>query len=466
MKHLLRTPNSRKKLMIFVGDVILITLTLAGVAFLCHYFKENATFTILRRPLKFYPLYISSVLYLAMLYMFEMHDIRQRREDLHGFASLSIVTFISFLAMFALAKVLQINQTTMITLFVFHLVAIFLLYSWRMIFIKRFVASDYFIKKVLFIGQDILTEAILNEMKKTDYRPLGFADLEAPEFGGLKRRLKFVGTTRDLGYLIDSQKIQVAVTSLGKDLPLGVIKEIYKYKFEGIEVYDSAYFYEVLTRKVAIKPYLDGDFVPFLSIDAFLNPVFCNEKRFIDFFGALFLFIATLPLTLVISILVRCTSRGPVFYFQERLGFQERPFKLIKFRTMVVGAESEDGPRWASKGDQRVTKLGKFLRMTRLDELPQLINILKGDISFVGPRPIRKHFSDVIEGKVPFYSLRFTVKPGLTGWAQVNYEYGGSVEGHMEKFQYDLYYIKHASFFLDLFIILKTPQTIIRRPAW
>jgi lipopolysaccharide/colanic/teichoic acid biosynthesis glycosyltransferase len=131
---------------------------------------------------------------------------------------------------------------------------------------------------------------------------------------------------------------------------------------------------------------------------------------------------------------------------------------------MVVDAE-RNGPQWSGRNDPRVTFIGRILRKTRLDELPQLLNICKGQMSFIGPRPIRQHMAAIIEEKMPFYSLRFTVKPGLTGWAQVNYDYGGSVEGHIEKFQYDLYYLKHASAFLDLFILLKTIQTVIRRPA-
>jgi lipopolysaccharide/colanic/teichoic acid biosynthesis glycosyltransferase len=133
---------------------------------------------------------------------------------------------------------------------------------------------------------------------------------------------------------------------------------------------------------------------------------------------------------------------------------------------MVVDAEERDGPCWAKQSDPRVTKFGRFLRKTRLDELPQLINIVKGDMSFVGPRPIRRYFADLIEEHIPFYSLRFTTTPGLTGWAQVRHDYAGTLRGQIEKFQYDLYYLKYASLPLNLFIMLKTLQTIVCRPAY
>jgi exopolysaccharide biosynthesis polyprenyl glycosylphosphotransferase len=313
---------------------------------------------------------------------------------------------------------------------------------------KIFLSSEYFIKGVVFIGEDSLSKDILNEMKNSDYRAIPIVN------------------HADLNKLVDSGKVQVCVTAIGKTLPLSMIREMYKYKFKDIEVCDSVYFYEILTRKVAIKHYLEGDKVPYLSAEDFSKPVLANIKRFIDCLGAMLVLIICLPLFVLICLVIKLTSGSPIFYLQERLGLRENTFNLIKFRTMIQDAESNSGPQWASKDDSRVTKLGKFLRKTRLDELPQFINVLKGDMSFVGPRPIRRHFAEIIEEKVPFYSLRFNVKPGLTGWAQVHYDYGGTVEGHIEKFQYDLYYLKHASLFLELFIILKTLQTIIRRPAF
>ena len=140
-----------------------------------------------------------------------------------------------------------------------------------------------------------------------------------------------------------------------------------------------------------------------------------------------------------------------------------RPFTCYKFRTMKMEAEKETGPIWSGKNDSRITRVGKILRTTRLDELPQLWNILKGDMSFVGSRPIRKYFADQLEKIIPFYDLRFSVKPGLTGWAQVNHSYSGSKEEQAEKFQYELFYIKNMSLFLDLFIIFKTIKTVFQR---
>jgi lipopolysaccharide/colanic/teichoic acid biosynthesis glycosyltransferase len=153
-------------------------------------------------------------------------------------------------------------------------------------------------------------------------------------------------------------------------------------------------------------------------------------------------------------------NRGPLFYTQTRVGLNSKPFKIIKLRTMIVNAE-KDGAAWAQKGDKRITKFGRFLRMSRIDEIPQFFNVLKGEMSVIGPRPERPVFVKELSKEIPFYETRHIVKPGLTGWAQVMGSYTSSEEGALEKLQYDLYYIKHRNLFIDLSIILKTISTVI-----
>ncbi len=180
-----------------------------------------------------------------------------------------------------------------------------------------------------------------------------------------------------------------------------------------------------------------------------------NLKRGFEIFISLVIFIVLLPLTILIVLLVKITSSGPVIYRQIRVGELGKQFYLYKFRTMIKDAES-DGPKWAQKSDERVTFLGKILRYSHLDELPQLINILKGEVSFVGPRPERPEFVADLEKKIPYYQIRHLVKPGITGWAQVNYRYGASVADSNEKLKYDLFYLKNRSLFLDIIIMLRT----------
>jgi exopolysaccharide biosynthesis polyprenyl glycosylphosphotransferase len=186
-------------------------------------------------------------------------------------------------------------------------------------------------------------------------------------------------------------------------------------------------------------------------------------KRSIDLFLSFVLAVTTLPLMILTWILIMLEDGGPVLYRQERVGENGRTFVLSKFRSMRKDAEKASQPIWAKDGDERVTKVGSFIRKTRLDELPQLWNVLRGDMSFVGPRPERPFFVEQLSKEIPFYQQRHAVKPGLTGWAQVKYRYGSSLEDAMEKLRYDLYYIKHLSVFFDLTIVFDTVKVVLFR---
>jgi lipopolysaccharide/colanic/teichoic acid biosynthesis glycosyltransferase len=184
-------------------------------------------------------------------------------------------------------------------------------------------------------------------------------------------------------------------------------------------------------------------------------------KRLLDLGLAFALLGVTSPLLPFIALGIKLSSKGPVLYIQERIGLNGRTFRLLKFRTMSVGAESE-GP-WTLKNDPRVFPFGRLLRVTRLDELPQLVNVLKGDMSFVGPRPESIVLVNLYKSEIPYYNLRSAVRPGLTGWAQVNYPYGSSVEDAVEKLKYDLHYIQHLSLLFDVQIVLRTFRTVLGR---
>jgi exopolysaccharide biosynthesis polyprenyl glycosylphosphotransferase len=167
------------------------------------------------------------------------------------------------------------------------------------------------------------------------------------------------------------------------------------------------------------------------------------------------------PLFALIALAIKLESRGSIFYRQERVGEAGKIFRLLKFRTMYERAEEESGPIWATANDPRVTRIGHFLRRARLDEFPQIVNVLKGDMSFVGPRPERPHFVAMLQERIPYYSQRLTVRPGITGWAQIRYPYGSSVNDAAQKLEYDLYYVKNMSIFLDLLILFNTVQVVL-----
>lgn len=209
--------------------------------------------------------------------------------------------------------------------------------------------------------------------------------------------------------------------------------------------------------------------IDLLSADSFFETGFFNRantkiysfvKRSVDILTSLILLIILSPIFIILSILIKLDSRGPVLYKQERTGFYGKNFTLYKFRSMVTDAE-KNGVQWAEKNDPRITRVGKYLRKYRLDELPQLINILNGSMSLVGPRPERPEIDENLLKEIKYYPMRYMVKPGLTGWAQISYDYGSSLQDSKYKLMYDLYYIKHFSLLMDIDIILKTMRTII-----
>jgi sugar transferase (PEP-CTERM system associated) len=235
--------------------------------------------------------------------------------------------------------------------------------------------------------------------------------------------------------------------------------ELLECRMHGILVTDFQTFFERESGQVEIEGlhpswlvYCDGFRVGMLQ-----NLV----KRSFDLAISLAFLIFTLPLLLATALAIRLESRGPVFYRQERVGLNGRPYSLLKFRSMRTDAESDGVPRWAQIQDQRITRVGAFIRITRIDELPQIFCVLRGDMSFIGPRPERPYFVNELVGQLPYYGQRHRVRPGISGWAQINYPYGASVEDARAKLTYDLYYIKNYSIFLDMIILIETIRVVL-----
>jgi sugar transferase (PEP-CTERM system associated) len=236
------------------------------------------------------------------------------------------------------------------------------------------------------------------------------------------------------------------------------VDELMRCRTGGVPVRDAAMFLEAEAGRIDVRVATAG-WIAFGG--GFVHgAAFRAAKRCLDVAASVLLLVATLPLTLAVAALLAAERGGPVLYRQERVGLDGRSFMLLKFRTMRADAERE-GPRWAAAADPRVTPLGRFLRRARIDEIPQALNVLRGDMSFVGPRPERPVFVHELAARIPFYAERHRVKPGITGWAQVNYPYGASVEDAREKLAYDLYYAKNASLLLDLAIILRTARVVL-----
>lgn len=270
--------------------------------------------------------------------------------------------------------------------------------------------------------------------------------------------------TTDLGIdsLEDAKTLDSAGIVLATENPPTdeLLTKLMHLRLNGLHVYELADYYESFMMKVPVFHLQQGWFVLSQGFQLLHHKVWLKLKGMADILIAVVLLVLSSPLMVFAGILIKLTSRGPVFYKQVRVGKDGVSFTIYKFRTMVDDAESE-GAIWAKENDPRITKVGNVLRRTRIDELPQLLNILRGDMSFIGPRPERPDFTEELEKHIPFYDIRYLVKPGITGWAQVMYPYGASVEDAREKLQYDLYYIKNYSLMLDFWIMIKTIRVVV-----
>jgi sugar transferase (PEP-CTERM system associated) len=269
-----------------------------------------------------------------------------------------------------------------------------------------------------------------------------------------------VGTVEDIPSIVQAMNVDRVVVSLadarGK---LSMDKLLEMRLGMGVAFDHLASVYEKYTGKIAIENLRPSWLI--FSEGFRKTPALLAAKRALDIVLAALLIVVLSPLMLLVAALVKLTSPGPVLYHQTRVGHQGKPFTVHKFRSMRTDAEATTGAVWAATNDARVTPIGGFLRRARLDELPQLWNVLVGEMSLVGPRPERPEFVEGLTQTIPFYGLRHGVRPGVTGWAQVRYTYGASVEDALEKLQYDLFYMKHLSITLDLLILFLTVKTVI-----
>jgi sugar transferase (PEP-CTERM system associated) len=317
-------------------------------------------------------------------------------------------------------------------------------------------------ERLLLVGTSAATVSLANELKARKdlgIEIVGFVD-------HTQRRIstadfEVLGTLDDIPEIVRAQAVDRVVVSLSDARGRLPMDQLLQMKLDGVRFDHLASVYEECTGKIAVENLRPSWFI--FSSGFRKSRSLEAAKRAMDIMMSLIGIVLTAPIMLMVAALVRMTSPGPVVYQQQRVGKNGRVFTLYKFRSMRNDAEKHTGAVWATAGDTRVTPIGRFLRKARLDELPQFWNVLRGDMSFVGPRPERPEFVNELTRQIPFYGERHTVRPGLTGWAQVTFRYGATVEDSMEKLQCDLFYIKNLSIALDLFVILKTIQTVVLR---
>jgi sugar transferase (PEP-CTERM system associated) len=317
---------------------------------------------------------------------------------------------------------------------------------------------------VLILGTGHAAQQIAVEMLRRaplGYRVAGFLGEHPAEVGRRLVNPSVVGTLRDLPALVDALKVSTIVVALEDRRGRLPVEELLRCRVSGLKVEDGPSFYEQLTGKILLSD-LRPSWLVFSP--GFTKPrrLMRATKRASELVIAVVLLLVLSPLLALLVLLIRLDSPGPALYRQPRVGLRGGVFDLLKLRTMRWQAEAATGPVWtSSRADARITRLGRWLRKLRLDELPQLVNIVRGEMSFVGPRPERPHFVEQLRKVIPYYDERHTAQPGITGWAQVKFGYGSTIEDSERKLQFDLYYIKNMSLLLDLAIVLDTFKVMV-----
>lgn len=433
------------------GDVLMLYASLFLTLVLRY--GENFYFQFINFHL--IPFTVIFALWILVFYISGLYDIRHLKNTLEFIKNLNLtMTMSAALTVFLFYFVKAFIITPKTNLFIFLIIFSVLEISWR----KKFSSLTSSIEppnKLIIVDGD-KTRAI-NAIIFSDENwlaQLGYkvsAEVQEEDVSSSPDTLRRLVSEKGANLIIVPRRL--------KNNP-ELVRTLYQLMNKGVEVRDLPNFYELVARKIPLDDLEESWFLENLAVQQkFYDPF----KRAFEFLSALILFIGLLPINFIIAIIIKLTSKGNAIYRQARVGKNGREFTLYKFRTMPLDAEA-NGAQWAAPRDKRATAFGRFLRNTHLDELPQLWNILVGELSFVGPRPERPEFVKKLKKEIPYYEVRHLIKPGVTGWAQIHHRADISEEDVVEKLQYDIYYIKNRSPILDLAVILKTIKTLFVTP--
>ena len=398
---------------------------------------------------------------LAAFYLFDLYDfivMHDRRElMLRLMQALGLAWIALAVSFYAYPRLMLGRGVSVIAL----PMALALMAGWR-ISIHWFLGHPDFGERILIVGSgNLAVEVARQVLDRPDagYRIVGFVGTDSELLGKSLINPRVIGLTEDLDEIVKREGIDRIVVAMGERRGQLPTDKLLKLSLAGdVSVEEGATFYERVTGRVSLNM-IRPSWLIFSGRgrQARLAGIIRNGvHRLVALTGA----VLSLPLVVLTAILIKIDSRGPVFYKQERVGKNGRPFVLTKFRSMKLDAEKA-GPVWANKADERITRVGRIIRKIRVDEIPQFWNILRGEMNFVGPRPERPHFVAQLAQEIPYYEQRHLIAPGLTGWAQINYPYGASIEDARQKLQYDLFYIKNHSLFLDAIILFETIKIIL-----
>ncbi|APY09987.1 sugar transferase [Seonamhaeicola sp. S2-3] len=448
---------SERKVLLRVFDIVSVLLVLyfVGNTFEFDYFSITK---------KHWRWVFVLILYISIFgTIFELYDLQKSSQIEKISTSIVFTVSVTVLFYFLTPFLTPLLPGNRLQIVYFYFAILFALVLWRLAYIT-FIVSPRFYRKVIIVGEVSSVETIIEAFKQADpnYQIVGFVNCEASKKDNIKFKNIKEYSPKQLKKVVKDEHIsEIVVASYNADtITYETYYALISLLEEGIPIREYTQVYEDLTQRIPIQ-FVGRDFYKYFPFSrSNQNKMYLFFHRLSDILisalGLVFCALFT-PFVLLGNLI---GNRGPLLYTQERIGKNGRPFKIIKFRTMIKNAE-QNGVTWAKKKDSRITLFGKFLRNTRLDEMPQFINVLKGDMSLIGPRPERPYFVKELSEMLPFYETRHIIKPGLTGWAQVKTRYGSSYDDSLLKLQYDLYYIKHRSFLLDINILIKTLSTVI-----
>lgn len=460
-KPLWRMRATERRVLLLIGDVLVTFIALVIALYFWAqgdaWLKFSWKFLDERVPTWFAVLPVIWIILLIELY--DIHRANSHSETLRGIALAAGIGMVIYLLVFFLAK----DPLPRRGVAGFVLAASVLTLGWRMLYIRIFTAPQ-FMRRVLIVGAGRAGSTLVQHIRQIYPAPfyiVGFIDDDPSKIGEEVEGIKVMGGGNELLEIINREYISDLIFAISGEMNSVTFHALLKAREQGIEVTTFSSVYEEQLGRVPIS-LLESEWILRSFVDqAHTNAFYDLAKRLLDLLGGLVGCLGMLIVLPFVTIATLLDSGFPLFYSQERLGVYGKPYKIYKFRTMIIDAEKDGNARPAALNDERVTNVGRFLRRSHLDELPQFYNVLVGDMSLVGPRSERPQLIEKFQIEIPFYRARLFVKPGLTGWAQVNFGYAWNVDTNTIKQEYDLYYIKHRNIFLDIIILFRTVSTVI-----
>jgi len=413
-----------------------------------------------RVPVWFY--FLPLIWLLLMVELYDVHRANDWRRTIQGVAVAAAVGLTLYLLLYFYYADPPRSSLPRRGVASFVVAAAVLTLAWRWLYIQIFTARQ-FMRRVLLIGGGITGSLLLKKINTLKVKPfdlIGIIDDDHRKLGTNIDGYQVIGTSDQIHKIVQANEVSEVIVAIMGEMEGCLFQSLLDAQESGIQITRMETAYEEILGRVPIQS-LEADWILRTFSDQARASVFFElTKRLIDIFGALIgltIFLLLLP---IISILILIDDGWPIFYTQTRSGKGGITYTILKFRTMHQDAEADGVPRWANKDDARATRVGRLLRKTHIDELPQFFNVLRGEMSLIGPRAERPELVLMYQQQIPFYRARLLVRPGITGWAQVNFGYASSVDETMMKLEYDLYYIKHRTLSMELLILLRTPATI------